>query len=222
MINFIDKFLNINVFSEVWPFLLEGLLVTVELAIITLVTSMIVGLIAALLKISRIKIVSQIVSAYINVFRGTPLLVQIIIIFYALPDLGINLDRFPAGILALTLNNGAYVAEILRGGIESIPKGQKEAAQSLGLNYFQCMYKVILPQAFKNSLPALTNSFVALLKDTSLVSVVGVTELLKQGRQLQTWKANSTPLMGVAILYFIVIWPFIMLVDYLEKRLKKS
>jgi His/Glu/Gln/Arg/opine family amino acid ABC transporter permease subunit len=85
MINFIDKFLNINVFSEVWPFLLEGLLVTVELAIITLVTSMIVGLIAALLKISRIKIVSQIVSAYINVFRGTPLLVQIIIIFYALP-----------------------------------------------------------------------------------------------------------------------------------------
>ncbi|MGI6628957.1 MAG: amino acid ABC transporter permease [Bacillota bacterium] len=222
MINFIDKFLNINVFSEVWPFLLEGLLVTVELAIITLVTSMIVGLIAALLKISRIKIVSQIVSAYINIFRGTPLLVQIIIIFYALPDLGINLDRFPAGILALTLNNGAYVAEILRGGIESIPKGQKEAAQSLGLNYFQCMYKVILPQAFKNSLPALTNSFVALLKDTSLVSVVGVTELLKQGRQLQTWKANSTPLMGVAILYFIVIWPFIMLVDYLEKRLKKS
>ncbi len=218
----INNFFNWEVLSEVWPFLLSGLLVTCELALITLGTSMILGLVAALLKISRIKVVSSIVSGYINLFRGTPLLVQIIIIFYALPSLGINLARFPAGIVALTLNNGAYVAEILRGGIESIPKGQKEAAQSLGLNYFQCMYKVILPQAFKNSLPALTNSFVALLKDTSLVSVIGVTELLKEGRQLQTWKANSTPLIGVAALYFLVIWPFIMLVEKLEKRLKKT
>ena len=222
MLNFIDKFFNIQVMSEVWPFLLSGLLITVELALIALFTSMALGLIAALLKISKIRIISPIVSGYINLFRGTPLLVQIIIIFYALPDLGINLSRFPAGILALTLNNGAYVAEILRGGIESIPKGQKEAAQSLGLSYIQCMYKVILPQAFKNSLPALTNSFVALLKDTSLISVIGVTELLKQGRQLQTWKANSTPLTMAGVIYFLVIWPFIILVDYMERRLKKS
>jgi len=207
---------------EALPFLFEGLWITIKIALISMVTSLILGLLVALVRISKYKFLSTLVSFYIDLFRGTPLLVQIIIIFYALPDLGIRLDRYPAGIVALTLNNGAYVAEIFRAGIESIAKGQTEAGRSLGLSYLQTMRKVILPQAFKRSLPPLTNSLIALLKDTSLVSVIGVQELLKQGRQLQTWLANSTPLLGVALMYFIIIYPLIKLVQQLERRLKKG
>ena len=217
----IHKFFNWEVLKECLPFLFQGTLITLELALICLVTAMILGLVVAVIKVAHIPVVSWIMSAYINVFRGTPLLVQIIIIFYALPDLGINLDRFPAALVALTLNSGAFIAEVFRGGIESIPRGQYEAAQSLGLNYIQTMRKVVLPQALKRSMPALTNSFVALLKDTSLVSTIGVVELLKQGRQLQTWKASPTPLIAAGIIYFIVIWPFVKLSEYFERRLKK-
>jgi len=222
IVTFIDKFLNIEVLSSVWIFLLKGLATTVQLAFISLFTSVLVGLVAALIRVAKVPVLNQITSFYIDLFRGTPLLVQIVIIFYALPDLGISLARYPAGIVALTLNNGAYVAEILRAGIESIHKGQMEAARSLGLSYAQAMSRVVIPQAVRRILPPLTNSFIALIKDTALVSVIGVEELLKQGRQLQTWKANSSPLMGVAILYFAVIWPLIRVVTRMERRLKKS
>ncbi len=222
MTKLIENFLNWGVFLNCWTSLLNGVIVTLEMALICLVTAMILGLLVALLKVAKIKVVSAIMSIYINIFRGTPLLVQIMVIFYAFPYLGLNLARWPAAILSLTLNSGAFIAEVFRGGIESIPKGQYEAAQSLGMSYTQTMSKIILPQAFKRSLPALTNCFVALLKDTSLVSVIGVVELLKQGRQLQTWQANATPLMAAAIIYFIVIWPFVKLSDTMEKRMKKS
>lgn len=222
MDNLIHKFFNMQVLSEVWPYLLQGLWITLKLTLITMVTSFVFGLIVALFRVSKNKFLRLISKVYVDVFRGTPLLIQLILIFYALPDLGIMFDRYSAGIVALTLNNGAYVAEIFRGGIESLPKGQMEAARSLGLTRMQAMIKVIIPQAFKSVLPALTNSIVALLKDTSLVSVIGVEELLKQGRQLQTWQANSTPLMFVAILYLIAILPLIYLVSKLERRLKEK
>lgn len=222
MDNLIYKFFNMQVLSEVWPYLLQGLWITLKLTLITMVTSFAFGLIVALFRVSKNKFLRLISKVYVDIFRGTPLLIQLILIFYALPDLGIMFDRYSAGIVALTLNNGAYVAEIFRGGIESLPKGQMEAARSLGLTRIQAMIKVIIPQAFKSVLPALTNSIVALLKDTSLVSVIGVEELLKQGRQLQTWQANSTPLMFVAILYLVAILPLIYLVSKLERRLKEK
>ena len=222
MDNLIFKFFNMQVLSDVWPYLLKGLWITVRLTLITMATSLMFGLIVALFRVSKNKFPRVISKVYVDVFRGTPLLVQIIIIFYALPDLGIMFDRFSAGIVALTLNNGAYVAEIFRAGIESLPKGQMEAARSLGLTLIQAMIKVIIPQAFKSVLPALTNSIVALLKDTSLVSVIGVEELLKQGRQLQSWQANSTPLMFAAILYLVAILPLLFLVNKMERGLKKA
>jgi len=222
MDNLIYKFFNMQVLSEVWPYLLQGLWITLKLTLITMVTSFVFGLVVALFRVSKNKFLRLISKVYVDIFRGTPLLIQLILIFYALPDIGIMFDRYSAGIVALTLNNGAYVAEIFRGGIESLPKGQMEAARSLGLTRIQAMTKVIIPQAFKSVLPALTNSIVALLKDTSLVSVIGVEELLKQGRQLQTWQANSTPLMFVAILYLIAILPLIYLVSKLERRLKEK
>jgi polar amino acid transport system permease protein len=214
-----EKFFNLEIFIDVFPFLLQGLRITITLAITGMILSLLFGLFVALIRISRIPVITNIASFYIDLFRGTPLLVQIIIIFYALPDLGIRLGRYEAGIVALMLNNGAYVAEIFRGGIQAIDKGQMEAARSLGLSYIQAMRRVVLPQALRSTLPALTNSFVALLKDTSLISVIGLEELLKQGRQLQVWTANATPLMAVAIFYFIIVWPMIRLAQRLEKRM---
>ena len=133
-----------------------------------------------------------------------------------MPDLGITLGRYEAAIIALTLHNGAYVSEIMRAGIESIHRGQMEAARSLGLTYMQAMRKIILPQALRRVTPPLMNSFIDLLKATSLVSVIGFVELLKQGRQLQNWLANSTPLVMAALLYFVMIYPMIRLVARLE------
>ncbi len=215
----IEKFLNAEILLKVTPFLVQGLWITLKLAFISEALSLVLGLVAALMKISKNRFVSVPASIYIDVFRATPLLVQIIIIFYALPDIGICLGRYQAGIVALMLNNGAYVAEIFRAGIESIDRGQMEAARSLGLTYFQAMRKVIIPQAVSRVLPPLTSSFVALLKDTSLVSVIGLEELLKQGRQLQNWLANPTPLTGAALIYLVIIWPLIQLAIKLEKRM---
>jgi len=221
-VTLVEKFFNLDIFLEVFPFLIKGLTITIKLALIGEALSLVFGLLVALIKISKIPVLSQGATFYVDLFRGTPLLVQIIIIFYALPDIGISLGRYEAGILALMLNNGAYVAEIFRAGIQSLDKGQMEAARSLGLTYTQATRTIIIPQAIKVTLPPLTNSFVALLKDTSLVSVIGLEELLKQGRQLQTWVANSTPLMGVALFYFVIIWPMIQLAGRLEKRLRTN
>lgn len=216
----IANFFNLEVCRQTYHWLLAGLEFTVTLTMISMVTSLIVGLVAALAKISKNKIISIASSVYINIFRGTPLLVQIIILFFALPYVGVQMDRWTTAIVALTLNNGAYVAEYLRGGIQSIDKGQTEAAKSIGMTYVQQMIFIILPQAFKNALPSLANSFVALLKDTSQVSVIGVEELLKQGRSMQSMTANATPLMAVAIIYLIVTLPIIFMIDRLERNLR--
>ncbi len=216
----IANFFNLEVWRQTYHWLLAGLEFTVTLTMISMVTSLIVGLFAALAKISKNKIISITSSIYINIFRGTPLLVQIIILFFALPYVGVQMDRWTTAIIALTLNNGAYVAEYLRGGIQSIDKGQTEAAKSIGMTYVQQMIFIILPQAFKNALPSLANSFVALLKDTSQVSVIGVEELLKQGRSMQSMTANATPLMAVAIIYLIVTLPIIFMIDRLERKLR--
>ncbi len=215
----IDSFFNMRVLQESLEWLLKGLGYTIYLTAITIVTSLVLGLLTALCRISKKKWLKTIAGVYINIFRGTPLLVQIIILFFALPYLGVRLDTWPTAVLALTLNNGAYVAEFIRGGIQSIDIGQEEAAKSLGMNYVLMMVLVILPQALKQALPSLANSFVSLLKDTAQVSVIGVEELLKQGRSMQSMTANATPLMAVAIIYLVVTLPFIFLIDKMERKL---
>jgi polar amino acid transport system permease protein len=218
MLDLIYKFFNWDIMLKSAPHLLSGALTTLALAFLAELLSIVAGLVGAMIRISKMPIIESLVTFYVDLFRATPLLVQIIIIFYALPDIGIRLGRYEAAMIALILHNGAYVTEIMRAGIESIHRGQMEAARSLGLTYLQAMRKVILPQALRRVLPPLTNSFVDLLKATSLVSVIGFVELLKQGRQLQTWLANSTPLTGAAILYFVIIYPFIRLAGHLEKQ----
>lgn len=218
----IENFFNTSVLEQSFKWLMSGLGYTMVLTLISIVTSLVVGLFTALARISKRKWLRSLAGIYINLFRGTPLLVQVIILFFAFPYIGIQMDRWTTAILALTLNNGAYVAEFIRGGIQSIDAGQEEAAKSLGMNYVQMMVFVILPQALKQALPSLANSFVSLLKDTAQVSVIGVEELLKQGRSMQSMTANATPLMAVAIIYLVVTLPFIFAIDKMEKKLTVS
>jgi polar amino acid transport system permease protein len=220
--DFFREFFNLKVLRESMPYLLRGLLVTIRLAAVSEVCILFLGLIVALVRISRIKIFRAAAAVYIDVVRGIPLILQIVIIYFGLGHLGLNLDRFTAGVLALTICYAAYEAEIFRAGIESIHKGQMEAARSLGMGYLKSMRYIVLPQAVRRVIPPLSNEFIALLKDTALVSVISLSEVFQRGRELMGWKANVTPLVGVALCYLIITIPLMRLVQYVEKGLAKT
>jgi len=164
------------------PFLLLGAWDTLKLTFFSVLIGLVLGTFIGMGRLSKIKVINIPSTVYVEFLRGTPLLVQISIVYFGLPQLGIQLQAYPAAIVALGLNSGAYIAEIVRAGIQSIPKGQYEAARSLGLTHWQAMRYIILPQAFKNILPALGNEFITLTKDSSLASVIGVTELMRRGQ----------------------------------------
>ncbi len=219
---FIDEFFDLEIMKESWSFLLRGLVVTLELALVSEACILVLGLIVALIRISRIKVFRFIAAVYIDVIRGMPLLLQIIIIYFGLSYLGLNLSRFTAGVLALTICYAAYEAEIFRAGIESIHKGQMEAARSLGMTYLQSMRFVVLPQAVRRVIPPLSNEFIALLKDTALVSVIGLGEMMLRARELMGTKASVTPLVVAAFFYLMITIPLMRLVQVMEKRLSKG
>jgi polar amino acid transport system permease protein len=155
---------------------------------------------------------------YIDIFRSIPLLVLLIIVYYALPFVGLRLSSFASAMAALTLVSGAYTAEIFRAGIQAIPRGQFEAAEALGLNQRQTMFDVILPQAVRIVIPPLTNNSINVIKDTALASVVAMPDLLKQATQAQALTANPSPLIGAALIYIAFLWPLVLFVSYLERR----
>lgn len=209
-----------ELFIKILPNLAYGAFVTLKITSISTLLGLIFGTILGLGRISKNPLLFGFSTAYVEFIRGTPLLVQIMIVYYGLPAIGINLPPEPAGILALTLNSGAYIAEIIRAGIQSVPKGQMEAARSLGMSYFQAMRYVIFPQAFRNILPALGNEFIALLKDSSLLSVIAIAELTRVGKQIYSTTFNAwTPLLGVAMFYLLMTIPLSRLVNYAQKRL---
>ena len=202
--------------------ILQGVLITIALALLAEVLGIVLGLVFALLKISRSRILSWPAQAYIDVFRGTPLLVQITIIYFTTASVGIRFESlFFAGLVALSLNSAAYVAEIFRAGIQSIDKGQMEAGRASGLSHAQTMRYIIVPQAFRRTIPPLTNEFVTLVKDTSLVSVIGLAELLRAARVLQSETFNGTPLIAAALIYLAICLPLIYLANRLERRLNR-
>ena len=207
-------------FFKYLPVLLEGMLITLKLTAVGLGLGILIGLPASVARVYGGKWIGGIASAYIGLFRGTPALVQLFIIYFGLPSLGLNLPKFPAGIIALGINSGAYVAEIVRAGIQSISHGQYEAARSLGLTHWQAMRYIILPQAFRNILPALGNEFIALTKDSSLVSVIAITELLRAGQIVisRTFQSFSV-YFAVALLYFVMTFTMSRIVRWVEKRL---
>lgn len=203
-----------------FPFLLLGAWETLKLTAFAVGIGVILGTFIGMGRLSKIKMISYPCTVYVEFLRGTPLLVQISLIYFGLPQLGIQLAPYPAAILALGLNSGAYMAEIVRAGIQSIPKGQYEASRSLGLTHWQTMRHIILPQAFRNILPALGNEFITLTKDSSLASVIGVSELMRSGqfvisRTFQTFSIYF----GIAFVYFLMTFVISRIVRYIERRM---
>jgi His/Glu/Gln/Arg/opine family amino acid ABC transporter permease subunit len=201
------------------PVLLLGALWTLELTAAGMVGGLVLGLVIALMRLGRAPPVQALAAGYVELFRGTPLLVQILFIYFVLPQIGIRLPQLAAGMLALSLNSAAYIAEIFRAGIESIDAGQREAALALGLTERQGMRWVVLPQAFRRVIPPLTNEVIALLKDSSLVSVMGLAELTRTGQELASRFANPLSVWpAVALFYLAMTLPLTRLSRMLERR----
>ena len=202
------------------PLLLRGAGLTVQLTLLTLVLGIPLGLLLALARLSAIPPLRWLSVVYIEAVRGTPLLMQIYVIYFVFPALHITLPAFAAGLAALSLNSAAYVAEIFRGGIESIDIGQREAARALGMTGGQAMRYVILPQSVRRVLPPLTNEAVALLKDSSLVSVVALSELMRVGKEVATNAGSPTTIyLAVAVLYLVMTLPLTWVSRRLEAHL---
>jgi polar amino acid transport system permease protein len=216
--NLIDTFFNWTVFRDTFPLLLEGLWTTILLGVVSIVAGLVSGLLMALARLYGPVFVRVVARVYIDVFRSIPLLVLLVLVYYALPFVGIRLTSFAAAATALTVVSCAYTAEIFRAGIEAIPKGQFEAAQAIGLGFVSSMRDVILPQAFRIVVPPLTSNCINVLKDTALASVVAMPDLLKQATQAQALAANPTPLIGAAALYLLLLLPLVRLVGYFEAR----
>ena len=185
-------------------FILQGSLITFKLYLATALFSVLLGILGALGKISKIKLLRQILNFYTWIFRGTPLLLQLFFAYYGLPVIGITFQPFTAAALTFILNYGAYLTEIFRGGIESIDKGQYEAAEVLGLNYYQTMTRVIFPQTIKRVLPPTSNEAINLVKDSALVAAIGLGDLLRAARVIVTRDFTITPFIIAAVFYLII------------------
>ena len=212
--------LDFSVVFKVLPLLLEGAAVTIEIPALSVGFGFIIGMVVGVARLAKMRPLKWLAMIYIDFIRGTPLLVQIFLIYFALPMItGTRIDPFFAAITACSINSGAYIAEIFRAGIQSIDKGQIEAGRSLGLNWFQTMRYVVMPQAFKRVIPPLGNEFIAMLKDSSLVSVIGFEELTRRGQLIIAKTYSSFEIwMAVAILYLIMTLTISRLVAYLERR----
>ena len=208
----------INYFFTLLPQVLEGLKLTLELFILTLILAIPLGIVVALGRLSKVKIINKITKFYILIMRGTPLLLQIVFIFFGLPNLNIVIDRFPAAIIAFTLNYGAYFGEIFRAGISTVDIGQYEASHVLGLSKKDTFFRIILPQAFKIVLPPISNEIVTLVKDTALVYAIGIDELLRVGKIACNRDSSLLPLLIIGIVYLILIGILTKILDKLEKK----
>jgi polar amino acid transport system permease protein len=219
---FDDDFFNGDTLRKSLPLVGRAFIVNIQLALVSEVLILVFGLFIALLRISKYKSIRVLAAIYIDVIRGLPLILQIVIIYFGLSYLGLNFSRFTAGVVALTICYAAYEAEIFRAGIESVHKGQMEASRSLGMTYLKSMRFVVLPQAVRRVIPPLSNEFVMLTKDTALVSTIGLMEAFLQGRDLLGRYANVTPLVVVAFYFLLVTLPLMRLVQYLETRLARG
>lgn len=203
-----------------FPYLMDGLQTTLYIFVVAIILGFIIGLIVALLRLSPFKILNFIALVFVNAIRGTPFIVQLFFIYFGLNTLEfISLDRVPAGIITVAINAGAYFSEIIRAGIQSIDKGQTEAARSLGFTGGQNMRFIVLPQAFRRMLPAITNQAIISLKDTSLLSIIGIADIMQRG-QVQA-SATFDPLnvwLIVGVIYFVIIYLLSLLASYAERR----
>ena len=210
-----------GIFQELSTYFLQiipGWTLTLKIFFITLIISMPLGAVIALLRLSKIKVVNRLMSFYIWVLRGTPLLLQLIFIFFGLPEIGIKFGRLTAVYIAFGLNYAAYFGEIFRSGIQSIERGQKEAATILGLNVFQIQTKIVLPQVLKRTLPAIGNEIITLVKDTSLAHVLAITEILKLATGLGNKYASLTPYLVAGVIYLFMTYIVPKILEVAEKK----
>ena len=212
--------MDFELIQRALPILLMGAGVTIEITAFSVAIGFFIGLFVGIARISQFKILRIMAAVYADCIRGTPLLVQIFLIYFALPmAIGQRVEPFIAAVAACGMNSGAYVSEIFRAGIQAIDVGQMEAGRSLGLTWWQTMRFIILPQAFKNILPPLGNEFIAMLKDSSLVSVIGFEELTRRGQLIIAQTYGSFEIwMTVAVLYLIMTMAISRIVAFLEKR----
>ena len=213
--------LNVDLMINSLPLLIAGAGITIQITAISVGLGLVIGMFVGIARISNVKLLRWLAAIYIDFLRGTPLLVQIFLIYFALPViLEQRVDPFIAAITACGINSGAYIAEIFRAGIQAIDEGQMEAGRSLGMTWVQTMRYIIVPQAFKNIVPPLGNEFIALLKDSSLVSVIGFEELTRRGQLIIARTYGSLEIwISVAIIYLVMTLTISRLVAYLEKRL---
>lgn len=220
--SFTETFLNAEVLLRVLPLLLTGLWMTLRLAACAIALGMPLGLGVALLRLYAPRPLQLLAVGYVDLFRALPMLVLLILIYYALPFMGVRLSSFASAVVALSAVLAAFSAEVFRAGIQAVPPGQVEAARALGLHFGGVMRHVVLPQAIRVVVPPLTSNCVGIVKETSLASVVALPELLKQGNDAQALTANPTPLIGVALIYLLVLWPLVRLVGRLENRADRA
>ena len=218
----IEIFFNLDVLRRAFPMLLQGLGMTLILGFATIALGTLLGLGIALVRLFAMRPLQLLAILYTDLMRAMPVLVVLILIYYALPFAGIVLSSFTAALIALSLVLGAYTAEVMRAGIQAVPKGQFEAASSLGLGFWRTMQKVILPQATRLVIPPHASNCVSIIKDTSLASVVTMTDLLKQATDAQALFANPTPLLGAALIYVAILWPLVRLTGWLEHRFQRA
>lgn len=225
--DFSDEFYRNFIEKARWQYLLEGLTTTLSITFFAAILGIILGFIIAVIRCTnqmtgKLKLINGICRVYLTVMRGTPVMVQLLILFFVFL-LPMNVDKFVAAIICFGLNSGAYVAEIVRGGIMSIDKGQIEAGRSLGFNYVQTMIHFVIPQAFKAILPSLANEFITLLKESSVAFYIGVADLTAGGLKIRSITySNFMPLIAVAVIYLALVMGLTKLVSMLERRLAKS
>lgn len=211
---------NWSLIADNLPLLLQGALVTIKITAFSVAAGFIIGMLASIANLSSFKPLRWLVRIYVDVVRGTPMLVQIFLIYFALPQIiGQRIDPFIAAVTACSLNSGAYMSEIFRAGIQSINKGQMEAGFSLGLSWAQTMRYIVMPQALKAIIPPLGNEFIAMLKDSSLVSVIGFEELMRRGQLIiaKTY-ASAEIWTAVAIIYLVMTQVISHFIAYLERK----
>ncbi|TCO74601.1 amino acid ABC transporter permease [Marinisporobacter balticus] len=204
--------------TNITGFILQGSIITLKLYAVTIIFSIPLGVVCALGKISKSKGIKVLLELYTWIFRGTPLLLQLFFTYYGLPIFGIKLTQFQAASLTFIFNYGAYFTEIFRGGIESIDKGQYEAAKALGLNYRQTMMKIILPQALKRVLPPTSNEAITLIKDTALVAAIGMGDILRAAKEVLTRDFKITSFVVAGVIYLLLTSVVVIFFKKLEKK----
>lgn len=215
----VDSFFNLEIMRSSLPALLRGLMNTLLLSVMSIVCGTVAGLAISLLRLYAPRPIRLIAIFHIDIFRAMPMLVVLVLIYYALPFVGIRFTSWFSAVFAFSLVMSAYSAEVFRAGIEGVPRGQFESAAALGMSFPLVLRRIILPQAMRAIIPPMTGNCVSMCKDTSLASTVALPELLNESNNMQALYANPSPLIMAAVIYVILLWPLVRLVSVMERRM---